>query len=115
GLIGECDYILSLAPPLPRLRAPLITVLEAKKGDVEAGLGQCVAQMVGARLFNEQAGEPPHPVFGCVTTGEVWQFLRLDPAVIVIDRGRLFIDNVGGILAVLQAIVASVANLTPPP
>ena len=58
GLLGECDYILALTPPVPRLRAPLVTVLEAKKGDVEAGLGQCVAQMVGARLFNERTGEP---------------------------------------------------------
>src|SRR5262245_23308441 len=30
GLVGECDYILALTPPVPRLRAPLVTVLEAK-------------------------------------------------------------------------------------
>src|SRR5437016_6220807 len=41
GLVGECDYILALTPPVPRLRAPLVTILEAKKGDIEAGLGQC--------------------------------------------------------------------------
>ena len=105
GLSGECDYILALTPPVPRLKAPLITVLEAKKGDVEAGLGQCVAQMVAAQLFNERAGEPIRLVFGCVTTGEVWQFLRLDASAVIIDRVRLFIDNVGGILAALQAII----------
>lgn len=105
GLSGECDYILALTPPIPRLKAPLVTVLEAKKGDVEAGLGQCVAQMVAARLFNERAGEPAHAVFGCVTTGEVWQFLRLEASTATIDRARLFIDNVGGILAALQAII----------
>lgn len=105
GLTGECDYILALTPPVPRLRAPLVTVLEAKKGDVEAGLGQCVAQMVGAHMFNERAGESARPTFGCITTGEVWQFLRLEAATVVIDRTRLFIDNVGGILAALQAIV----------
>jgi hypothetical protein len=80
---------------------------------VEAGLGQCVAQMVAARLFNERAGEPPRPVFGCVTTGEVWQFLRLEDSAVTIDRGRLFIDNVGGILAALQVIVTRSAG--PPP
>lgn len=105
GLFGECDYILALTPPVPRLRAPLVTVLEAKKGDVEAGLGQCVAQVVAARLFNERAGEPPRPMFGCVTTGEVWQFLRLEGAEAAIDSNRLFIDNVGGILAVLRSIL----------
>lgn len=112
GLVGECDYILALTPPLPRLRAPLVAILEAKKGDVEAGLGQCVAQMAGARLFNERTGEPRRAVYGCVTTGEVWQFLRLDETTLVIDRGRLFIDNVGGILAVWQAIIGRVSGPT---
>jgi hypothetical protein len=107
GLSGECDYILALTPPLPRLRAPLVTILEAKKGDVEAGLGQCVAQMVGARVFNERAGQAPRPLFGCVTTGEVWQFLRLDDTAVLIDRGRLFLDNLGGILGALRAILVS--------
>jgi hypothetical protein len=112
GLVGECDYILALTTPVPRLRAPLIVVLEAKKGDVEAGMGQCVAQMVGLRLFNERAGESERPVFGCVTSGEVWQFLRLEGAAIVIDRTRLFIDNVGGILGALRSIVACEARTT---
>ena len=44
GLVGECDYIIALTPPVPRLCAPRVTILEAKKGDIEAGLGQCLAQ-----------------------------------------------------------------------
>jgi hypothetical protein len=109
GLTGECDYILALTPPVPRLRAPLVTVLEAKKGDIEAGLGQCVAQMVGAALFNERAGLPRRRLFGCVTTGEDWQFLRLETGVVTVDSTRLFLDNLGGILASLKAALASPA------
>ncbi len=105
GLVGECDYILALTPPVPRLRAPLVMILEAKKGDIEAGLGQCLAQMVGARLFNERAGEPPRPIFGCVTSGDVWQFLRLEGTTVLLDRSPLFLDNVGGILGALQTIL----------
>jgi hypothetical protein len=104
GLLGECDYIVALTPPVPRLRAPLITVLEAKKGDLESSLGQCAAQMVGARLFNERAGQGHFHVFGCVTSGEVWQFLRLEQGELIIDRTRFFLDNVGGILGALQRI-----------
>ena len=70
GLLGECDFILARTDPVPRLRAPLLTVVEAKKNDIEGGLGQCVAQMVAARLFNERAGDTTTRVFGCVTTGE---------------------------------------------
>jgi hypothetical protein len=112
GLVGECDYILALTPPVPRLRAPLVTVLEAKRGDIELGLGQCVAQMVGARLFNEHAGRQPGPVFGAVTTGESWQFLRLKDSTVTLHRERLFIAGVGGILAALQSILTTVTSRT---
>ena len=105
GLSGECDYILALTEPVPRLRAPLVSVLEAKRGDIELGLGQCAAQMVAARLFNERAGVAG-PIFGVVTTGEAWQFLRLAGATLTLHRERLFIDNLGAILAVLQASLA---------
>jgi len=105
GLVGECDFILAATPPVPLLRAPLVTIVKAKKNDIESGLGQCVAQMVGARLSNEKTGRRSAPVHGCVTTGEAWQFLRLEPAAVSIDRSRYYIDNVGAILAVMLAII----------
>ncbi len=104
-LSGECDFLLSLSDPLPRLRPPLLTVLEAKRNDIEAGLGQCAAQLVAAQLFNERAGQPGRPVFGCVTTGDVWQFLRLDGQELVIDSSRRYINRVGAVLAALLAAV----------
>lgn len=110
GLSGECDYILSLTEPVPRLRAPLVTVLEAKRGDIEIGLGQCVAQMAAARLFNERAGVSG-PVFGAVTTGEAWQFLRLDGTAVTLHTERLFIDNLGGVLAALQASLLAAGHV----
>jgi hypothetical protein len=106
GLAGECDFLLALAPPLPPLRAPLVSVVEAKKNDIEAGLGQCVAQMVAAALFNRSAGRHDLRVFGCVTTGEVWQFLQLREPAALVDERRYYLDNVGLILAAVQAIVA---------
>ncbi len=105
GLIGECDFILAASPAVPLLRAPLVTIVEAKKNDIEAGLGQCIAQMVGARIFNEQAGRSVPQIFGCVTTGEAWQFLRLAGTSAGIDHARYYIDNVGLVLAVWQAVI----------
>lgn len=104
-LVGDCDFLLALSEPVPRLRAPVLAVVEAKKNDIEGGLGQCVAQMVAVRLFNERAGQPLAAVHGCVTTGENWQFLRLTDTIVTIDRGRFYIDNVGLILAALQECV----------
>jgi hypothetical protein len=105
GLAGECDFVLALTDPVPVLHAPVLTVVEAKKNDVESGLGQCAAQMVAARLFNEREGTPQARIHGCVTTGEAWQFLRLDGSQLSLDRGRLYIDNVGAVLAALRAAV----------
>jgi hypothetical protein len=104
GLVGECDFILTIGPALPPLHAPVMTVVEAKKNDVEAGLGQCIAQMVAARQFNEAAGRKTAPVYGCVTSGETWQFLRLAGPTALLDRPRYYLDNVERILSVLHAI-----------
>lgn len=106
GLMGECDFILAATPPLPLLHSPIVTIVEAKKNDVESGLGQCTAQMIGARLFNQQEGRGPAVLYGCVTTGETWQFLRLDDTLVSIDRARYYIDNIGGILAAIQTIIS---------
>jgi hypothetical protein len=113
GLVGECDFILAVGPAVPPLRSPIATVVEAKKNDVEAGLGQCVAQMVAARAFNAEAGRPATPVFGCVTTGETWQFLRLDGPAALLDRRRYYLDDVGAILSAVLGIVEAVTLVTP--
>ncbi len=107
GLIGECDFILAKSPPLPMMQAPVITLVEAKKNDIEGGLGQCTAQMVGANLFNQQEGQAIKTIYGCVTTGETWQFLRLTDSQVCIDSGRYYIDRVDKILGVLQAMLES--------
>jgi len=104
GLSGECDFILALGPAIPPLRAPIATV-------VEAGLGQCIAQMVAARMFNESGGQNVS-VYGCVTNGEAWQFLRLKESAAVLDIRRYYMDNVGGVLAVLLAIIAEAERST---
>ena len=104
-LTGECDFLLSMSDPLPRLRPPLWAVLVAKRNDIEAGLGHCAAQLVAAQLFNERAGRRDRPVFGCVTTGEDWQFLRLEGQELVIDPSRRYINRVGSVIAALLAAV----------
>ena len=110
GLIGECDFILAIGPALPPLHAPVMTVVEAKKNDIEVGLGQCIAQMVAARKFNEAAGRTMSPVYGGVTTGETWQFLRLVGQTAQLNRDRYYLDNVRGILGALEAIYQDAVN-----
>ncbi len=109
GLADECDFLLCRQETVPVLRAPVVTVLEAKRGDIEAGLGQCMAQMVGARLFNERANRPAR-IYGCVTSGEDWQFLRLDDDAVVYDTTRRYIGNLDDLLGVFARIAADTAG-----
>jgi hypothetical protein len=109
GLSGPCDFVVARTPPTPILRAPLLVVVEAKKNDIEEGLGQCAAQMIAARLFNESRKVPLDLVYGCVTTGETWQFLRLREQQLVVDSDRYYLLQIATILGILLAIIRGTA------
>ena len=73
GLNGNCDFILSLSPELLVLNAPVITIVEAKE-NINAGLGQCVAEMLAAKIFNQKEENNIPIIYGTVTTGTNWKF-----------------------------------------
>lgn len=76
GLNGICDFIISNSPEILFVSAPVITLVEAKKENITAGLGQCVAEMLAARIFNERAGNEVSRIYGAVTTGSIWKFMK---------------------------------------
>jgi hypothetical protein len=108
GLAGECDFLLAETQPLPVLRAPIVSVIEAPKADIDLGLGQCAAQMLGSLRFNEQAGVNIHATYGCVTNGREWQFLRLEGNTLIFDTVLFYVADVGLILAAFLAAIAAV-------
>jgi hypothetical protein len=103
GLAGECDFILAETPPFPILRAPIISVVEAKKADIDIGLGQCAAQMLGSLRFNQRTGADIRTVFGCVTNSRDWQFLRLTETTLTYDAELYSIHESGLLLACFLA------------
>lgn len=105
GLNGECDFILSKDADKYFLSTPVFGMVEAKKQDIDLGIPQCVAQMLGALRFNEQQGNDLNTIYGCVTTGETWQFMRLEDREVSIDTRRYYIDRPEIILGVLQQII----------
>jgi hypothetical protein len=105
GLVGECDFILSWSKIQAFVETPIFAIVEAKKQDIEAGLGQCAAQMVGAQLLNQRHGKIIPAIFGCVTTGAEWRFLKLVEEQLTLDSQLYAIRNPPEILGVLQAIV----------
>ncbi|RKZ38295.1 MAG: hypothetical protein DRQ41_12265 [Gammaproteobacteria bacterium] len=105
GLNGECDFIISKAIRTYTIQAPIFALVEAKQNIIENNMGQCVAQMMGAMIFNQSENQPIETIFGCVTNGEVWQFLKLENQTILIDAKKYFLDNLEQILGVLQTII----------
>lgn len=108
GLIGECDFIFSKGEMTHTIQAPIFTLVEAKKKDIGEGIGQCTAQMIAAQIFNQQEGNEIAEIFGCVTTGEDWQFLKLSDKILTIDSVRYYFNQIENILGVLQAILKKV-------
>ncbi len=86
NLTGECDFLVTLSDELEIIEAPVLVVVQAQKAVMSEGVGRCVAEMVAAQKFNQASGLPPLSVFGCVTNGLSWRFLRLSGDVIKGDR-----------------------------
>ncbi|MEG4032290.1 hypothetical protein QUA03_00355 [Microcoleus sp. S36b_A4] len=105
GLNGECDFLLSSVPFDFEIKVPVFALRETKGGEIESCLPQCAAQMVAAQLFNEREHNSIPAIYGCVTTGVVWRFLKLEENNLIIDLDVYCLDNVPMILGVLQTII----------
>ena len=90
-LSGECDFFFALHPPQPFIDAPIISLAEAKDEDMDWGVAQCAAQMLGAQLYNEAEGRRMPFIYGCATDGIEWQFMKLENNVYDIDN-KIFTD-----------------------
>ncbi|MCY7408077.1 MAG: hypothetical protein LH631_12075, partial [Alkalinema sp. CAN_BIN05] len=109
GLRGHCDFILSAGTEQYFISAPIVTIVEAKNENISAGLGQCIAEMVAAQRFNIKKNHPIDSIYGVVTTGTNWRFLRLRQRTIVIDSVEYYINQIDKILAILLQPFAELA------
>ncbi|MFM9264357.1 hypothetical protein [Tychonema sp. BBK16] len=101
GLNGFCDFLMSNSQEQLFISSPILTIVEAKNDNLKAGLGQCIAEMVAAQLFNQQEGNEISIIYGAVTTGTVWQFLKLENKVVSIDLTEYFIRDIQKIIGIL--------------
>ena len=85
GLNGVFDFLLARSSEVLEIEAPAVVIVEAKKTDLKSGLGQCIAEMVAAQRFN-QAKEKNIPIiYGSVSNGIQWQFMKLENQTVTID------------------------------
>ena len=100
-----CDFVVSLSPGQFSLKAPIIILVEAKKDDLLVGLGQCVAEMVAAQRFNAEQGNDLPRVYGTITSGIDWLFLKLEGKQLYIDMAAYQIAQCDKILGILSSMV----------
>ncbi len=105
GLGGVCDYLFSLSPLQLVVQAPVVAVVEAKNDNIKSGLGQCVAEMLAAQRFNARRGTELPCIYGAVTTGSAWKFLRLRGADVTVDETEYYIHQPEMILGILVFMV----------
>ena len=85
GLNGVCDFLISHSPEQFEIEAPAVVLVEAKRDNINSGLGQCIAEMVAAQRFNEANNNPIPTIYGSVTSGTAWRFMKLEGQIVTID------------------------------
>ena len=106
GLNGFCDFILSLSSEQLFVRSPVVVLVESKNENLRSGFAQCIAEMVAAQLFNERGGNQIKAIYGAVSIGTLWQFLKLEANVISIDLSEYYIKDIKKILGILYGAIA---------
>ena len=107
GLNGFCDFLISRSSEQLLIKTPVVALVEAKNDNIQAGLPQCMAEMIAARIFNERKNNHITEIYGVVTTGTNWKFLRYINQTIEVDLNDYFIDNISKIIGILKYLVSA--------
>lgn len=105
GLNGRCDFLISMDAHQLILKSPIITLVEAKNDNIQNGMGQCVAEMVAAQRFNKTYNKPLKTIYGAVTTGSIWKFLKLEGSEVFIEMRELYIKDLPEILGLMLQMI----------
>jgi hypothetical protein len=100
-LTGDVDFLISRSPEQLFIKVPAVVLVATKTQDLKQALGECVAEMVAAQRFNEQKRLSISTIYGVVTSGTVWRFLKLEQQVITIDLTNYSLPPVEEVLSFL--------------
>lgn len=92
------------------INIPIFQIVEAKRNDLDEGIRQCAAQLVGARKYNERKGIITEKLYGCTTTGDVWQFIEYADK-LYIDEKKYYLVEIHELLGIFQSIIDYYKNV----
>lgn len=108
GLNGFCDFIISGKHNAVFVERPLIAIVEAKHNQALLDAApQCIAEMYAAQLVNEKDNHPQPVIFGAITNGSEWIFLKLEAMEVYVDTKSYYQNDLPSLLGIWQAIVDS--------
>ena len=111
GYYENYDFLLAQGVRRLTVSSPTLPLTFSNTDAMEKDFAQLVRQMVVVQYFQKQEAQTDADsssaikskhlgtVFGCVTTGEVWQFLRLEGNKLTIDRDRFYVERLDRLLA----------------
>ena len=70
-------------------------------------MGQCVAAMVAAQAFTAQQQKSISAIYGTVTSGTLWRFLKLEGQHLIVDLTDYPILPINRLLGILHSITRS--------
>lgn len=105
GLNSFCDFLISRSRQQSFIKSPGVAIVEAKNDNIKSGYAQCMAEMIAAKIFNERGGKEFESIFGVVTNGNQWKFLKLNEDRIYIDLNNYYIISPEKIMGILISMV----------
>lgn len=107
GLNGICDFLICNSKEQLYVTSPVIMLVEAKNDNIKSGLAQCIASMIAAKIFNDKENRKINVIYGAVTTGSLWRFLKLEDNIVYIDLSEYHIKEINKIFGILINIINS--------
>jgi hypothetical protein len=72
------------------------------------------SDFIAAQIFNQRSNQQQPVIYGVVTSGSVWRFLKLQETIATIDLTEYYIDRVDRISGVLiTAIRSNLPRISP--
>ncbi|TAE40147.1 MAG: hypothetical protein EAY79_04665 [Runella slithyformis] len=100
-LWGVCDFLITKDPNSFDPKGGYFILVEAKKNDLLSGVPQCVAEMYAAQVLNKN----DDLVYGCVSTGLEWLFIKLENKTATTHLNVFTISEVNTILGIFGWII----------
>jgi len=106
GLVGKPDYLIAARTKYGTMARPSLCVIEAKQDNFDEGWTQALAEMVASSLLGATI------CYGIVSTGEFWQFGKLENSIFTIDSiSTSLITDLQNVLDIINWLFYEVSTL----